>query len=638
MVNPGMCWRITSHPVLGELPQAELVTIHVDGEPVLAREGEPIAAALLAAGTRVLRRSQKLGEPRGVFCAIGRCTDCAMTVDGRPNVRTCVTPVREGMRVETQRGLGRFGASVARVATPTGPAAPERPMASKGEAARATERVEVAVVGSGPAGLCAAIEAARAGAQVVLLDENDRPGGQLFKQIHRFFGTSDHHAGERGYEIGRRLLAQVRELGVDVRLSTVVWGAFEGPVLGCATAEGQSYFVEPERLILATGASELAIAFPGWTLPGVMGAGAAQTLMNLHRVLPGRRVLMVGSGNVGLIVAFQLMQAGAKVAAIVEAAPRIGGWDVHANRVRRAGVPILTRHTVVQATGRRHVTGAVVAQLEKSGAPLEGTERRLRADLICLAVGLRPQTQLAGMLDLAMIDDPRRGGRVPARDRLMRTSDERVYVAGDLGAIAEASIAMEEGRIAGRAAAASLGHGDASETDRLLVAARERIGVLASPIPPAAPPPGASASPTPLPGPTPAIECYERIPCDPCESSCPVGAIHVGPDPTALPTVEATKCTGCLRCVRLCPGMAIFVVQPGPEAGEATIAIPWEFLPLPAVGHVGRGLDRSGRSVCAARIVRTLPSGKAGDTAIVQVAVPLRYGSRVRGFRPPKAK
>ncbi|HJN14435.1 MAG TPA: (2Fe-2S)-binding protein [Armatimonadota bacterium] len=103
-----MTHRIDSHPVLGDLPSTQLVTIHVDGEPIQARAGEPIAAALLAAGKRVFRTTQKREEPRSVFCAIGRCTDCAMTVDGRPNVRTCVTPVQDGMRVETQSGLGRF--------------------------------------------------------------------------------------------------------------------------------------------------------------------------------------------------------------------------------------------------------------------------------------------------------------------------------------------------------------------------------------------------------------------------------------------------------------------------------------------------------------------------------------------------
>jgi len=101
--------RITEHPVLGDAPEGRKVTITVDGRALEAHEGEPVAVALMAAGKRVLRYTEKLGEPRGIFCALGRCTDCAMTVDGHPNVRTCVTPVREGMRVQTQHGRGRAG-------------------------------------------------------------------------------------------------------------------------------------------------------------------------------------------------------------------------------------------------------------------------------------------------------------------------------------------------------------------------------------------------------------------------------------------------------------------------------------------------------------------------------------------------
>jgi len=101
--------RVLDHPILGTAELGREVTIEVDGQPIQAYEGEPIAAALMAAGFRVLRHTVKRHEPRGVYCAIGRCTDCAMTVDGRPNVRTCVTPVREGMRIETQDGLGAWG-------------------------------------------------------------------------------------------------------------------------------------------------------------------------------------------------------------------------------------------------------------------------------------------------------------------------------------------------------------------------------------------------------------------------------------------------------------------------------------------------------------------------------------------------
>lgn len=106
--QPGPDRRVRAHPILGELPEASLVTIMVDGQPVEARAGEPIAAALLASGRRVCRTMPGSDEPRGPFCAVGRCLDCIMTVDGELNVRTCVTPVRDGMRVETQQGLGTW--------------------------------------------------------------------------------------------------------------------------------------------------------------------------------------------------------------------------------------------------------------------------------------------------------------------------------------------------------------------------------------------------------------------------------------------------------------------------------------------------------------------------------------------------
>ncbi|MGQ9492587.1 MAG: (2Fe-2S)-binding protein [Anaerolineae bacterium] len=104
--------RIVEHPILGELTKAKLVKIEVDGEKIPAIEGEPIAVALLAAGKSIFRYTRKMHQPRGVFCAIGRCTDCMMTVDGVPNVRTCVTPVKAGMKIETQHGLGEFRRSL----------------------------------------------------------------------------------------------------------------------------------------------------------------------------------------------------------------------------------------------------------------------------------------------------------------------------------------------------------------------------------------------------------------------------------------------------------------------------------------------------------------------------------------------
>lgn len=326
------------------------------------------------------------------------------------------------------------------------------------------KHVDVAVVGAGPAGLAAAAVAAKVGARVLLVDENAKPGGQLFKQIHKFFGSKEHHAGVRGIDIGRRLLEENERVGAEIWLNSTVWGIFEKHL--AITVPGGQETVTAEKIILATGARENPLRFPGWTLPGVMTAGAAQTMVNSHRVLPGRRVIMVGSGNVGLIVSYQLLQAGAEVVGLVEAAPKVGGYFVHAAKIARAGVPILISHTVKEAIGEDEVEAVTVVALDDEWCPIYGSERTFQVDLVCVAVGLAPQVELAWMCGCEMCYSPVLGGHVPVHDANMETSVPGVYVAGDAAGVEEASTAMEEGRIAGISAAEALGfvsHEDASE-------------------------------------------------------------------------------------------------------------------------------------------------------------------------------
>ncbi|WP_312815874.1 FAD-dependent oxidoreductase [Sedimentibacter sp.] len=308
---------------------------------------------------------------------------------------------------------------------------------------------DVVIVGAGPAGLAASIEAAGAGARVLLIDENNKPGGQLFKQIHKFFGSREHKAGTRGINIGTELLDDTEKLNIEVMLNTEVCGLTPDKKIWIIENKEISREITADKIIIATGAYENSVQFDGWELPGVMGAGAAQTMINLNRVLPGHKVLMLGSGNVGVIVSYQLMQAGAEVAAIVEAAPALGGYGVHTAKVARAGVPFYTSHTIKRAYGNNRVERVEIVQLDSNWKEIEGTEKIFDVDTICLAVGLTPMVELIWLAGCKFTFIGSMGGYVPVHDRYMRTTVDGIYVAGDVAGIEEASTAMEEGRLAG---------------------------------------------------------------------------------------------------------------------------------------------------------------------------------------------
>jgi sarcosine oxidase subunit alpha len=212
--------------------------------------------------------------------------------------------------------------------------------------------------------------------------------------------------------------------------------------------------------------------FPGNDLPGVYGAGAVQTLMNVYGVKPGKRVLMVGAGNVGLIVSYQLLQAGIAVDRVVEAAPVIGGYNVHAAKLRRCGVPILTSHSIKEVCGEKKVEGAVVIRLDENWKPIKDSEEYIKCDTICLAVGLTPSTRLLSQIGVDIEFIPEAGGYVALHDDSMQTSVKGIYVAGDASGIEEASTAMIEGKIAGLAASIQLGR---SKNRKLLEHYREEL-------------------------------------------------------------------------------------------------------------------------------------------------------------------
>lgn len=347
-----------------------------------------------------------------------------------------------------------------------------------GRKVRMLSKAPVVIVGAGPAGLSAAIEAGKAGARVMVLDNNKEPGGQLFKQIHKFFGSQEHKAGMRGFKIGQQLLAEAKELGIELLLDTEVCGLGRDKKLWAIQEKAKVLEVQASKVILATGASERPVSFPGWTLPGVMGAGAAQTMVNVHRVLPGKKILMLGSGNVGVIVAYQLLQAGAEVCAVVEGASRLSAYGVHTAKLRRVGIPFYTNHTVREAMGEKVLEAVEISALDSHWKPIKGTEKIWEVDTLCIATGLTPVSELAWAAGCCFQYVHLLGGHIPIHNRNMETSVEGIYVAGDLTGIEEASTAIEEGRLAGIAVAASLGYYTSKEAQELITEGWERLDAL----------------------------------------------------------------------------------------------------------------------------------------------------------------
>ena len=532
------------------------------------------------------------------------------------------------------------------------------------------KRYELIVIGAGPAGLSAAIEAAKAGMEVAVFDENAGPGGQLFKQIHKFFGSKEHDAKMRGFRIGQKLLAEAEEYGVKVFLNAVVMGIYDQKEV-LVKVENEVHHYKGDNIVIATGAAENMIPFKGWNKPGVMGAGASQALMHLQGVKPGNKVMVVGSGNVGLIVAFQVMQVGCELVAVLDAAPRVGGYGVHIAKITRTGAPFLASHTIIEAKGEEKVESAVIAEVDDHFKPVPGTEKEIEVDTILLAVGLTPMSQLASNAG-CLVEYREQDGRispVTVVDEYGETTVPGIYCCGDSAkeTAVGAPAAMIQGRVAAARMAEKAGYITAEDAEKSIDANLKSLDMLSGGFFSVKNKgrtdiktteegyalsesllrngyikeeelkafPAASYK---VKGIHPVIECTQNIPCNPCSDACKFNCILMDKDIVKLPEINhEAKCGGCGMCVTACSGQAIFLINEDHEPGYATVGLPYEFLPYPEKGTKGMALDRSGKPVCEAEVVSCRITPAMDKTAVLTMKVPLEYVNSARFFKAKEA-
>ncbi|MBU4446421.1 MAG: FAD-dependent oxidoreductase [Candidatus Marinimicrobia bacterium] len=580
--------RILQHPIL-EIPEnRKKVRFFFKGKEFYGFEGEVVSSALIANGIQIFNIHKKGDTPQGLFCANGQCSHCTVIIDGFP-FKSCVTPLQERMEIYPLIHLPELPGD-------------DHPLTKH---QKIIKECDVLVVGGGPSGLTAAIELAKLGFSVILIDDNSKLGGKLLLQTHKFFGSiEDCYAGTRGIDIATILENKLQQYpNISIYTDSSVVGIFKDQKAGVFVNNQNYVIIDFKGLIVSPGAREKTLIFPGNNLPGVYGAGAFQTLVNRDLIHSSDRVFVVGSGNVGLIAAFHALQAGIQAVGICDILDKVSGYKVHADKIKRMGVPIYLKHTVLSAEGDGQVKKVTIAQVDKKFQPIPDTAKTFEVDTLLIAVGLTPVDEFYDMA---------------------KEFGFKVVKAGDALEIAEASSAMFGGRIAGLQMAQMLG-----KDIQIDPGWGEKAEILKSK-------PGKIYDPVKVnlsESFQPVIRCDEEIPCDPCTSICPVNAIKLDEKLGNIMDIPRylDGCTGCGLCILICPGLAITLAKKLDEA-TAEVILPHEFIPEFKIGDHIPVTGQEGEYLEDAEVLK-IRYNKKYKTYLVHIKTSLKNGVKITGIQ-----
>lgn len=315
---------------------------------------------------------------------------------------------------------------------------------------------DIVIIGGGPAGLAAAVSAKKNGIDSILILERDKElGGILNQCIHNGFGLHTFKEELTGPEYASRFIEQAEELGIEYKLNTMVMDIRSDKVVTAMNREDGLFEIQAKAIILAMGCRERsrgALNIPGYRPAGIFSAGTAQRLVNMEGYLPGREVVILGSGDIGLIMARRMTFEGAKVKVVAELMPYSGGLKRNIVQcLDDYGIPLKLSHTVVDIKGKERLEGITLAEVDSKGKPIPGTEEEYSCDTLLLSVGLIPENELSNGMGVEM--NPVTSG--PKVNESLETSIDGVFACGNVLHVHDlVDFVSEEAAAAGKNAAA----------------------------------------------------------------------------------------------------------------------------------------------------------------------------------------